>query len=108
MIGGVKPVFAGVLRYKTKQFLTPFRLQYLGLSGSGILFSDSVYSYECKVGKSYMKTFQTGIFKPMMVFTVIECSRVKGAPQEVMLSNIMVAPKENQPGFIIGNPKPYV
>ena len=79
MVGGVKPVFAGVLRYKTKQFLTPLRLQYLGKFGSSLLFSDGVYSYECKVGKSYTRTFQTGAFKPLTVFTVISNNRDSSA-----------------------------
>ena len=106
-IGGVKPVFATVLRFKTKQFRTPFRLQYLGLSGdSQLIFSDGVHSYGCRVSKSYVKSFLNGVFKPNTVFNVLECSREKGAPQNVTLSNLQVTPSNLT--FVIGKPKPFV
>ena len=104
--GGVKPVFSQVLRFKTKKFPTPMRLQYLGLSNGSCSFSDGVHSMPVKVGRSYQRSFADGTFKPLTVFSILECNRGP-IPCDLFFSNLLVVPKQEQIGFVIGKPVPY-
>ena len=82
------------------------RLQYLGFFNGGCLFSDGVHCITAKVGRSYTNSFSEGLFRPLTIFTILECSRGPTA-SDVFFTNLLMAPKNEQIGVTLGKPKPY-
>jgi hypothetical protein len=104
----VQPIFASTLMYKTKEFKTPFNLQYLGTDNDNcLLFSDGVHVMPASVGPSYRSLFTANIIQPMSIVTILISSRERTAPFNVKFTNLRVPPKQSQTYQQIGNPIRY-
>ena len=100
----MKPILAQTLKFKTKQFKTPFNIQFLGRQDGEFLFSDGVHSFAAGVG-NYGTMF--GSIGVNTILTVFICTRNPVAPYNLQFRNMRVAPKHCQVQGRLGNPTPY-
>jgi hypothetical protein len=106
--GTVAPIFASTLRFLTKQFKTPFNLQYLGTGpNNSLMFSDGVHVLPASVGPSYKYLLTSGIIKHMSIVTIIIATRERKAPFNLKFTNLQIAPKHTQTYQQCGKPIPY-
>jgi hypothetical protein len=103
----VEPVFALTLQYLTKQFTTPFNLQYLGTEHGCLMFSDGVHVLPATVGSSYKYLFKSNTIQPMSFVTIFIVTRGRKAPFNLKFTNLRMAPKRLQTYRKFGNPTPY-
>ena len=101
---GVKPIFSPTLRFLTKQFKTPFNIQYVGSEDDKLIFSDGVSSISADVG-GYSSIFSS--IELNTVITVFVCTRERVSPFNLQFRNLRVAPKHCQCNVRIGNPVPF-
>ena len=100
---GVKPVLAKVLRFKTKSFMTPMNLQYIGMFNEKMLISDSQNYIAVSLSPNYQS-----IVKELNINTIITIFQVTRSGinmKDVSIINMSVANSKQQTNNKLGSPK---
>ena len=87
----------------TKQFKTPFNIQFIGSQNNQLIFSDGFCSICAGVG-NYSSMFSS--IAVNSVINVFVCTREHVTPFNLQFRNLRVAPKQCQLNVKIGNPVP--
>ena len=81
-------VFDNVLKFKTKQFPTPFNVQILSISNTCVTLSDGKHSMIVKLSSKYNYLSELSILKLYDVVTIFEIKRI--SQYDLFVDNISV------------------
>ena len=87
----------------TKQFKTPFNIQFIGSQNDQLMFNDGVRSICAGVG-NYSSKFSSIALNT--IISVFVCTRERVSPFNLQFRNLRVAPKHWQVNVRTGNQVP--
>ena len=95
-------IFTKILKYKTKQFPTPFNVQFLERTGTqSILASDGRKKKNIVLSSKYSYLFDLNILTPMDIISIYDVKR--SGPLGMFVDNLVIK-KEVQVKCQIGSP----